>query len=660
MQAAAASCSAPGRNLTRPSASRRTAPARAAPLGGRRRLAAAPPPRAAVDPSSVASAVDLAKPEVLAAAGAGLLALLGGLAAAMGQGGSGLGAALGGAAPADAAADAAPAAEALPRKDAVLVLGATGRAGRAIVQQLLRDGRTVVAAVRSADKATEVFSSLGVAEGRQEGSGGILFVDAGVDVTKEETLTEELFRGVTQVVSALGGVAGRLPDGGFGYLDGMTPEAVEAKGIANVVAAMARFMAPAKRASEVVLSMRTAEDLEAWERLDDVIMGGSSSSGLGPAADGGGAEWKGDLIVEGGGFCGARTRKLGLDLSGFDGLQLRVKSDGQTFKLNVKTADQEDTPESTYQATFDTAEDGDWSTVRLPWHTFVPVKRAQSDPQGEPLTGDSISKLGLVLSRFEFNKMPNPAYHPGPFTLSIAGGVGAYRAPRPQLVLLSSAGVERNAVIGDDTEARKRSIPIVQLNPGGVLNWKYEAECAARASGFPYCVVRATGLDDGSPAASESRLLEADQGDTMSGRVSRAETALVISAALTNPEAAGKTFELRRSEAADGAGAGNGPRQLNRLFLKLAPDANRWRVGLPPFPRAVPPPAPPTEERKAEILADPRVAAAAARDRQQRAKAGLGPVSEAQAAAGEAAGAGAEEGAKEAAKGEKELVSTQA
>lgn len=27
--------------------------------------------------------------------------------------------------------------------------------------------------------------------------------------------------------------------------------------------------------------------------------------------------------------------------------------------------------------------------------------------------GDSISKLGLVLSRFEFNKAPNPCYKPG-------------------------------------------------------------------------------------------------------------------------------------------------------------------------------------------------------------------------------------------------------
>jgi hypothetical protein len=41
--------------------------------------------------------------------------------------------------------------------------------------------------------------------------------------------------------------------------------------------------------------------------------------------------------------------------------------------------------------------------------------------------------------------------------------------------------------------ARKKEIPIVQLNPGGVLNWKYEGECAARAAGFPYTVVRCTG-----------------------------------------------------------------------------------------------------------------------------------------------------------------------
>ncbi|KAI8465804.1 MAG: complex I intermediate-associated protein 30-domain-containing protein [Monoraphidium minutum] len=624
---------------------RAAAPAAAAKLALRR----ARVPRAA--PLDLSALSDLPR-ETLAAAGAAVAALLGGVAAVM----AGQGPRAGGAgAPEGAAAAAAEVPAPLPRADAVLVLGATGRSGRAIVQELLRAGRTVVAAARSADKATEVFSGMGIQEGRQAEGSGIMFTAAGVDVTNPATLNAELFAGVTQVVSALGGVAGRLPDGSFGYLDGMTPEAVEAKGMANLVAAMKEHMAPQRRVVEEVLPMRTEQDLEAWERLDDVIMGGSSSSGIKAAEDGSGAVWAGDLITEGGGFCGARTRKLDLDLSRFDGLRMRVKSDGQTFKINVKTADQEDTPESTYQATFDTSEEGDWAAVHLPWSSFVSVKRAQSDPKGEPLTGDSISKLGLVLSRFEFNKKANPKYHAGPYTLAIAGGISAYRDPRPQLLVISSAGVERNALIGDDAEARKREIPIIQLNPGGVLNWKYEAECAARDSGFPYAVVRCTGLDDGSPASAEPRLLEADQGDAISGRVSRAEAAALVAAALASPDAADKTFELRRSEAADAAGKPMGPRQFTRLFLKLAPDAHRWRVGLQPFPKAVPPPAPPTEERTKEILADPRVQEVAARDRQQRMKAGVAPEG---AAGGEG---GAAEGAAEgAAAKEKELVTTSA
>ncbi len=45
---------------------------------------------------------------------------------------------------------------------------------------------------------------------------------------------------------------------------------------------------------------------------------------------------------------------LDLNLGGYDGLALRVRGDGQTFKVNLKTADQQNTPEETYQASFDT------------------------------------------------------------------------------------------------------------------------------------------------------------------------------------------------------------------------------------------------------------------------------------------------------------------
>lgn len=45
---------------------------------------------------------------------------------------------------------------------------------------------------------------------------------------------------------------------------------------------------------------------------------------------------------------------MDLDLSAYDGVALQVEGDGQTYKLNLKTADQENVPEDTFQATFDT------------------------------------------------------------------------------------------------------------------------------------------------------------------------------------------------------------------------------------------------------------------------------------------------------------------
>jgi hypothetical protein len=74
-------------------------------------------------------------------------------------------------------------------------------------------------------------------------------------------------------------------------------------------------------------------------------------------------------------------------------------------------ADQEDVPESTYQATFDTSSEVDWTTVRLPWHNFVPVKRAQSDPSGE----QALSGLFCIACKFHscHDCLPNFVYDEG-------------------------------------------------------------------------------------------------------------------------------------------------------------------------------------------------------------------------------------------------------
>lgn len=111
-------------------------------------------------------------------------------------------------------------------------------------RQLLAAGRTVVAGVRSLESASAKFADAGLKAGAQA-SGGILFVQGargrraprdctsietnGVDITNPSTLTPELFAGVTQVVCSVGPVYGRTPEGGFAYVDGMTPARVDAE-----------------------------------------------------------------------------------------------------------------------------------------------------------------------------------------------------------------------------------------------------------------------------------------------------------------------------------------------------------------------------------------------------------------------------------------------
>jgi len=556
-------------------------------------------------------------------------------------------------------------------QDSVLVLGASGKLGRAVVAAALGAGRSVVAAGRDGDRIRAALASVGLSEGGQGGPGGgpTLAIAAGVDVSDPATLsTPALWARVSQAVIATGPVFGRLPEGGMGYPDGMTPEVVDAKGVAAFAAAAAGALpAPPPPTgpppTRLAVPLSTPADVAVWEPLDDVIMGGSSASTLKAGEEGeegaapppgGGVVWSGDVVFEGGGFCGARTKRgaLGtLDLSSSAGLALSVRcASGQTFKLNIKTAAQEDVPESTYQALLDTDPGGEWRTVLLPWHAFVPTKRARFDPAAPPLDGSGIRSLGLVLSRFEYDGAPNPRCLPGRFELEIRGGIRAFSAPAPAIVLLTSAATERNARLGDDAAARASDVPIVRLNPGGALNWKYVGEAAVRGCGLPYAVLRCTGFRDDldedkkekdTATASEDAAaapvparagagaagggppkpppltplgpLELRQGDAVSGVLTRADAAAAAVSALASPAATGKTVEVLRGPplANPGLAPSLAP-SLATAWLRVVPDRARPLAGLPPLPAPAPPPPPPSEAEAAEVLADPRVAAAAA------------------------------------------------
>jgi uncharacterized protein YbjT (DUF2867 family) len=109
--------------------------------------------------------------------------------------------------------------------------------------------------------------------------------------------------------------------------------------------------------------------------------------------------------------------------------------------------------------------------------------------------------------------------------------------------MLSSAGVTRPS--WSDKKKEKligcADIPIVRLNPFGILNVKAESEQKLRDSGVNYCIVRPCGLNDNWPAGARPVF---SQGDVAVGRINRKDVAKVLCDVLTEPEACDKTFEV--------------------------------------------------------------------------------------------------------------------
>ena len=136
---------------------------------------------------------------------------------------------------------------------------------------------------------------------------------------------------------------------------------------------------------------RSAAD--AWFVVNDGVMGGMSSSDMVVTADGTGL-FAGRLSLENnGGFASVRTA-VRSDLTAFRGLVLRVRGDGRTYEVRLRTDDRFDG--IAYRAEFDT-EPGEWMTVVLPFDRFVPTFRGYVPRDAPPLDPSAIGQLGLLL-----------------------------------------------------------------------------------------------------------------------------------------------------------------------------------------------------------------------------------------------------------------------
>lgn len=144
----------------------------------------------------------------------------------------------------------------------------------------------------------------------------------------------------------------------------------------------------------VLVSFASPDAGREWRTVNDVVMGGLSRSRL-HATPAGTAVFEGDVSLENqGGFASAWIALDVPDLSAFEGLAIRVRGDGKTYRLRLRMDDRFDG--IAYSFSFATERDA-WQTVRMPFRDFGASFRGQDRPDAEPLDPARIRQLGFLI-----------------------------------------------------------------------------------------------------------------------------------------------------------------------------------------------------------------------------------------------------------------------
>jgi hypothetical protein len=158
--------------------------------------------------------------------------------------------------------------------------------------------------------------------------------------------------------------------------------------------------------------------VDAWQSVDDAVMGGLSRSclRLDPA---GHAVFEGVVRLENnGGFASVRTRPGHFGVPNGTAFHVDAMGDGRRYKLNLRTDDAFDGV--TYQASF-APPTGAWDTIRLPLSAFRPSFRGRAVADAAPLDPARVRRLGLMIADGLA----------GPFALAIRSIAGEIAAAGP-------------------------------------------------------------------------------------------------------------------------------------------------------------------------------------------------------------------------------------
>ena len=152
-----------------------------------------------------------------------------------------------------------------------------------------------------------------------------------------------------------------------------------------------RAQAPTEVSADAKLFTFESADAGEWEIVNDGVMGGKSKGYT--SVEDGVLKFTGTLVTQGGGFTSVRIDE-DLDLSGREGLELRVRGGGRTYEVNVDDGTRMGWRQVSRRAPFTTT--GEWRTVRVAFDDL------QTSVHGRPVEVpavdlSAVERLGIFI-----------------------------------------------------------------------------------------------------------------------------------------------------------------------------------------------------------------------------------------------------------------------
>jgi hypothetical protein len=128
-----------------------------------------------------------------------------------------------------------------------------------------------------------------------------------------------------------------------------------------------------------------------WSIENDGVMGGRSQ-GFVEIADGT-LVFTGEVVTRGGGFTSVRAARR-VDLSGYDGIELRVRGGGRTFALDIDDGTRSRGRQVTRRGPVPTTDT--WETVRVPFASLQASAHGQR-VRVAPLDRSAVQSIGVYI-----------------------------------------------------------------------------------------------------------------------------------------------------------------------------------------------------------------------------------------------------------------------